>query len=149
MPASFLTIRCCRRSCAAMRGIVGIARSQRKSQVSGRGRVLYETPAGARRTFRIQDLNSPFPVRCTSPWKSRTVRPGLTLTPHRFPSDAPPAWCAEMALGRPQDWDHHLLHRHIRLGGSCGGHQRLVAIWRRNWKTLIRPWRWEAVRILA
>ncbi|ECG6644840.1 fimbrial biogenesis outer membrane usher protein, partial [Salmonella enterica subsp. enterica serovar Kentucky] len=88
--------------------IVGIARSNAKVKVSWQGRVLYETqvPAGP---FRIQDLNQSvsgtlhvtveeqngqtqeFDVNTASvPF---LTRPGMV----RY----------KMALGRPQDWDHH------------------------------------------
>lgn len=57
-----------------------------KSKSPGRGAYCMKRRCPQDRSvFRIS--TSPFPVRCTSPWKSRTVRPrSLTLTPHRFPS---------------------------------------------------------------
>lgn len=89
--------------------IVGVARSNAKVKVSWQGRVLYETqvPAGP---FRIQDLNQSvsgtlhvtveeqngqtqeFDVNTASvPF---LTRPGMV----RY----------KLALGRPQDWDHHV-----------------------------------------
>ena len=90
--------------------IVGIARSNAKVKITWQGRTLYETqvPAGP---FRIQDLNQSvsgtlhvtveeqngqtqeFDVNTASvPF---LTRPGMV----RY----------KLALGRPQDWDHHMI----------------------------------------
>lgn len=131
--------------------IVGIARSNAKVKVSWQGRVLYETqvPAGP---FRIQDLNQSvsgtlhvtveeqngqtqeFDVNTASvPF---LTRPGMV----RY----------KMALGRPQDWDHHPItgtfaSAEASWGSPTAGRSMAAQLE----KATIRPWRWEAVRILA
>ncbi len=86
VPASFLTIRCCRRNCAAMRRRSWALRVLTQKSKSPAGRVLYETqvPAGP---FRIQDLNQSVSgtLHVTVEEQNGQTR-SLTLTPHRFPS---------------------------------------------------------------
>ncbi len=116
--------------------IVGVRALTQKSKSLAGAHVLYETlelPQD-RSVFRISTVVSGTLHVTVEEQNGQTQ--GTTLTPHRFPSDAPPAWCAtKMALGRPRDWDHAPHYRHIRLGGSfVGVTNGWSLIWRRNWR---------------
>ncbi len=120
---SFLTIRCCRREAAGYARVRGhCGTTTQKSEISRRGRVLYETQI-ARRTVPSTGSQPAKSVRyVASPWKSRSrFGPrGLTLTPHPVPFLAPRHGALRWHE-RPRDWGSSPHYRHTSPAGSFVG----------------------------
>ncbi len=91
-----------------------------KSSLGGGRITVYETQVRDRSVFGIS--TSPFPVRCTSPWKSRTVGQEFDVNTASVPFLTRPGMVRyKMALGPPAGLGSSPHYRHIRLGGSFVG----------------------------
>ncbi|QUJ07483.1 fimbria/pilus outer membrane usher protein [Salmonella enterica subsp. enterica] len=132
--------------------IVGIARaSKRKSQKPPAGRVLRRN-AGARRTnvFRILNQSVSGTLHARSSRNGQTQEFDVNTASVPLPDARPGMVRYKMALGRPAGLGSSPHYRTFASAEAFRGHQRLVAIWRRNWKSNHQAVaRWEAVSDLA